>query len=435
MKNYVAAGCYSLAALMAIAGITSATATQPGQDSITRTVESVQQMALNKTQTHIIVDPGTTHKNPISLLYGGLSVGFAIAGTLVINRSDEIAQSTNFPALLPTDGTIPTPPKPVNNGGAKRANTAPRQSNVTPNPLNRLDEYPSVLVYGPQGSGKTSTAAYLMRRRIENGHIVQVLDPHKQYGQWEGLEVFGGGMDYAEIDMKLQWFHEEVKRRYKQAEITPNYNPPKLTLVCDEFTNWATRCSSAADFFMAACTDIRKINLGVIFISHNRTLQALGDPKGMAAVRDNGIAEIELLVDSHPETGEPIPRLEAFLKMPGQPIDKRQHIKIPKIDVSFDFSEYTKAQDPRELLEKSYAIPSPDETVTAIALPPYLQSIVDFAQKRNDWITAREVKQQDFKHFKRTPTEEIRDCFQELANDYQVGELQGEGDRLQYRRV
>lgn len=423
-----------MATLMAIAGITSASSTAPSQDSITRTIESVQEMALNERQTHIIVDPGTTHRNPISLLYGGLSVGFAIAGTVVINRSDEIAQSTNFPALLPIDGTIPTPPKKRDIEPLKQGVIPAQVNPKTPNPLNRLDEYPTILIHGPQGSGKTSLAAQMVRRRLENGHIVQILDPHKRAGQWEGLECFGAGMDYAAIDQKLQWFHQEIESRYKQIAIDPTFDPPNITLACDEFTNWANRCRHAADFFMAACTDIRKINLGVIFISHNRTLQALGNAQGMAAVRDSGLAEIELLVNVDSDTGKASPKFEGLLKMPGQPLDKRQTIKIPQVDVSFDFSEYTKALNPITRLEKAFNLPSADEVV-AIALPPYLQSIVDFAQKRSNWISAREVKQQNFKHFKNTPTDEIRDCFIELVNDYQVGELQGEGDRLQYRSV
>jgi hypothetical protein len=51
-----------------------------------------------------------------------------------------------------------------------------------------LMNYPSILVYGPQGAGKTSTAAWLIRERIKQHHQIKVLDPHRSFGQWDGLE-------------------------------------------------------------------------------------------------------------------------------------------------------------------------------------------------------------------------------------------------------
>jgi hypothetical protein len=100
-----------------------------------------------------------------------------------------------------------------------------------------LTNYPSVLIYGAPGSGKTTFAEQEVKRRLEAGHRVIICDPHAAYGAWAGCSVVGGGMNYAAIDAKLEWFAEEVRRRYKRIESEPNPTFQPLTLCCDEFTN------------------------------------------------------------------------------------------------------------------------------------------------------------------------------------------------------
>ncbi len=199
--------------------------------------------------------------------------------------------------------------------------------------------YPSILIYGAQGAGKTSTAAWLIRERRLRGHQIKILDPHRAYGQWDGLECVGDGMDYDAINDKLQAFTEEIKKRYKVRAKTPNYKPPKLTLVCDEFTQWAKKCSHSATFFEESLTDIRKINLHVLFISHARTLTGLGGSSGLAATRDAGLLELELEAQVDPQTKKASPKLLGWLKYPGMAMNERQRVAIaPWMNGSMDFS-------------------------------------------------------------------------------------------------
>jgi hypothetical protein len=137
----------------------------------------------------------------------------------------------------------------------------PEASRTTGPKMPVLTNYPSVLIYGAPGSGKTTFAEQEVKRRLEAGHRVIVCDPHAAYGAWQGCEVVGGGMNYDAIDAKLEWFAEEVKRRYKLIESQPNPQFQPLTLVCDEFTNWAGRCSAAGEFFQSALSDIRKAKM------------------------------------------------------------------------------------------------------------------------------------------------------------------------------
>lgn len=196
--------------------------------------------------------------------------------------------------------------------------------------LPNMTNYPSVLIYGAQGSGKSSFAGNEIKNRLAAGHQAIVLDPHAAYGAWSGCEVIGGGMDYEAIDSRLKWFSDEVGKRYKVIQTQPNPRFKPLTLVCDEFTNWASRCDSSGEFFKTALSDIRKAECYVLIVSHTRTLPGLGDAKGMAALRDAALLEIELLGELDPVTGKAVPKFEAWVKLPGQSLSDRTLVKIPR---------------------------------------------------------------------------------------------------------
>jgi hypothetical protein len=222
----------------------------------------------------------------------------------VANPSDKVQQSTS-PAIEPEQPDSPKMPV--------------------------LTNYPSVLIYGAPGSGKTTFAEQEVKRRLEAGHKVIVCDPHAAFGAWQGCEVVGGGMNYATIDAKLEWFATEVRRRYKRIESEPNPSFQPLTLVCDEFTNWAGRCSAAGEFFQSALSDIRKAKMFGLIVSHTRTMAGLANAAGMAKLRDEALLEIELLGQQCPKTGDAVPRYEAVVKLPGMPLNKRFILQVPKL--------------------------------------------------------------------------------------------------------
>jgi len=225
----------------------------------------------------------------------------------VVNPSDKVQQATPG-AMEPEQPEQPDSPKmPV------------------------LTNYPSVLIYGAPGSGKTTFAEQEVKHRLEAGHKVIVCDPHAAYGAWAGCEVIGGGMDYAAIDAKLEWFATEVRRRYKIIESQPNPTFQPLTLCCDEFTNWAGRCSAAGEFFQSALSDIRKAKMFGLIVSHTRTLAGLANAAGMAKLRDEALLEVELLGQQCPKTGNAVPRYKAVVKLPGRPLNKRFILQVPKL--------------------------------------------------------------------------------------------------------
>jgi len=232
-----------------------------------------------------------------------------------------------------------------------------------------LTNYPSVLIYGAPGSGKTTFAEQEVKRRLEAGHRVIICDPHAAYGAWAGCEVVGGGMNYAAIDAKLEWFASEVRRRYKRIESEPNPTFQPLTLCCDEFTNWAGRCSAAGEFFQSALSDIRKAKMFGLIVSHTRTMAGLANAAGMAKLRDEALLEVELLGQQCPKTGNAVPRYEAVIKLPGMPLNKRFILQVPKLSEPNNHQP-TKADssylDPIARLQKSVpSFSNPDTTEQA----------------------------------------------------------------------
>ena len=196
----------------------------------------------------------------------------------------------------------------------------------------KLIWYPSVLVYGAPGSGKTFFSEQEVSKRLEAGHRVIVLDPHAAYGAWQGCDVIGGGMDYAAIDAKLAWFSEEIAKRYKVVQSQPNPKFQPLTFVCDEFTRWGGKCPNSTDFFEQLVTDIRKVEMFGLIISHTRTLAGLANAKGFASLRDEALLEVEILGNKDEETGRATPRFEAMVKLPGQSLSERTLVKLQRLE-------------------------------------------------------------------------------------------------------
>jgi len=137
-------------------------------------------------------------------------------------------------------------------------------------------------------------------------------------------------MDYTAIDAKLAWFASEVGKRYKIVQTQPNPKFQPLTFVCDEFTRWGSKCANSAEFFEQLVTDIRKVEMFGLIISHTRTLAGLANAKGFASLRDEALLEVEILGNQDKDSGRATPRFEAMVKLPGQSLSDRTLVKLAK---------------------------------------------------------------------------------------------------------
>lgn len=220
----------------------------------------------------------------------------------------------------------------VNNPGDKveRATVAVIESDQASNSqMPDLTWYPSVLIHGVPGAGKTFFVEQEVKKRLAEGHQVVVLDPHAAYGQWEGCEIVGTGMDYEAIDVKLRWFRKQVKDRYKERSSVPNPTFKPLTIVGEEFTNWECNCEESDEHYRTCNSDIRKVECHSIIVSHLVTQAGLGGGKGLAKMRV-GMIEVELLGIFNPATKRATPKFEALVKLPGQSQADRTLVKLIK---------------------------------------------------------------------------------------------------------
>ena len=81
-----------------------------------------------------------------------------------------------------------------------------------------------------------------------------------------GVEVVGGGMDYAAVDGAIADFAQTVDARYKERAAMGKDRFEPMTMVCEEFTHWASRSQASAEFLGIALSDTRKVNMAVIFV-------------------------------------------------------------------------------------------------------------------------------------------------------------------------
>jgi hypothetical protein len=249
----------------------------------------------------------------------------------------------------------------ISNPGDKvEASAAPAIEQATGPKMPNLSKYPSILIYGVPGAGKSTFTEEEVTKRLKEGHRVIVLDPHAACGQWEGCEVVGAGMDYEAIDTKLLWFQKQVKDRYKtiSSQLNPKFQP--LTIVGEEFTNWSKRCSNSGEHFQTVNSDIRKAECYSIIVSHTRNLAGLGDAKGMGALRDESMLEVEILGEYNAKTERATPRFEALVKMPGEALTERTLVKLAKHqtmpkDVTTNIRQ-TATETDSDYLERTYKL-------------------------------------------------------------------------------
>ena len=231
--------------------------------------------------------------------------------------------------------------------------------------------HPFLLIWGSSGSGKSTAAEWVCYERLRRGHEVKIFDPHAKYGQWAGLELIGKGMQYEAVDRGLKDVILHIEARYRQQANEPNFNPRPISVLCEEMTSWSFRCpDSAGEFFRTSLSDLRKVKYKAVYVSHDRTLEALGGGKGIAKAKDMTLLELQLFSQLDPNGGEElIPTGKGELKYPSGKkieVDIPEYFRNPTRPVSTHFDS---AKSVSSLI-------SPAETVTEQTLEPDLEKPV-----------------------------------------------------------
>lgn len=189
----------------------------------------------------------------------------------------------------------------------------------------------ALLIFGGDGSGKSTFAQEMRKRRLKAGHDITVLDPHGKRSKWPGCKVIGSGLNYDAITAEITKFREEVKLRHKAVadDLAEEGDFEHYTLVCEEMTNWATNVAGAAEL-LKNIGDYRKVNCHLLIVSHGDCMGQLGNVKGFAKTLSTCLTKLELL--SKPgEDGDPIPAGLGRLKPVGS--ESWLNVNIPKLDL------------------------------------------------------------------------------------------------------
>lgn len=232
-------------------------------------------------------------------------------------------QQAQQPAVNPLPpANQPIQQQPVS--GISAIAPVPTLSNGTPAPVDRRsgkyewvrewENSGTILNYGGQGSGKTGKNNYLIKHHHAQGAEIWVFDPHAAYGQYpEFCKVFGGGMNYDEINTAMCEFVDEVLDRYEKRHSIPGYaesiytQTKRIVLFCEEMQDW---CSNVNDdilekFVGKVLTSTRKANMGVVITSQSGSVTSW---LGKAARGNKELVEMSVgKLEGIPKTDPSVP--------------------------------------------------------------------------------------------------------------------------------
>ena len=201
----------------------------------------------------------------------------------------------------------------------------------------------ALLIYGGDGSGKTTFSKGLIEKRIkQESHEVIALDPHGSPNSWSGCRVVGQGLDFAAIEREIDKVMSLVKQRYEMianGQALPN-SFPHLTVVCEEMTDWSASVKNS-HLLITKMGDYRKVNIHLLMIAHGNSMGQIAAPRGSNEIIQNCLMQLRLF--SKPgETGSPIPAFKGTLKHPGtvELID----VAIPQVTLTNTQTNYAATQ-------------------------------------------------------------------------------------------
>tara|TARA_R110002126_G_scaffold290453_1_gene447440 strand:+ start:3467 stop:4564 length:1098 start_codon:yes stop_codon:yes gene_type:complete len=300
----------------------------------------LEQYAINKQSLEL---NSRSYNNPALMGLTGLAALVSF-GFMIKELSDKpliempIQQSQPQTVIPPIVNNINVRNTAVNHGDrtqAKQRYTPDLVGNTNnKNPyawMDTLHKVNCLLIYGQQGAGKTTYVDMEVKARQALGHQILVFDPHREYGAWEGLEVVGDGMDYEAIDTELANVNSLIKSRYEQRATVEGFNPRPMTIICEEFTDWAVKCQSSDEFFLSSLKDCRKVKIHVIYVAHARTMGVLTKKAGMSVMFENGSTKIEVLGKPDADGGT-IPT--GFADLYNDPRDSKKAVRVAIPDLS-----------------------------------------------------------------------------------------------------
>lgn len=399
-----------------------------------------------------------------SLAVVGFGLGIAaVAGSIASSMEKE-----QEPEALPPTRQLLLPPAKVTApeavGGGHRVDRwdddspVPRSYFVMDEePVEEIDPYQPVVelvdegavaFIGPKGSGKTTKQTWLMAEHVKRGHLVQGCNPFAPAAHFNGIKVWGRGLNYKDAADGIRAFTKEANDRIKKRGTDPTFDPfnePHWHLALDEVSNYGNHIDRVDEDvmpgFWQTCTQfLRQVNMSVSLSSHGDTFALMGGEKALKgkkkAVKQDLIRiYCQRVLDTSIKGNYRCAGWAEKVWLEGDS-EQRQQIDIP------DWMQGPEECDFTELVTQSVSkvIDEPEqpepETDTEPSLPEHFKAILTFAQRQGRAISARDVQQAHLKPLEalNTGADGIRYCFERLAEmDY--GQVEGTGSSMTFTAV
>lgn len=465
LKASLIGGCYATTLTFGLAASVRYHVQTP--KTLSHTVEQIQQAVVTGQQPEISL--GEVRRHPFSPLFLLMAIASGTVGSLLVLSwvwgvdLPQIEQSSfpQFPSRY-TPLSLPesrplnfqSPLNSLQTAYNQPVNNEPSQGNdprslpfeqrrqwlwqllakETPWFLQLLEATP-ILFYGQQRAGKSQPAlALLIARRLFLSHEWEIVSPHGHLENWfeigQIIPLYGSSNDYIAINQRIDSYYQRVKN---------NDNLP-YSVLWDELTRYKDNCDSE-ELLLSFLSESQKSNQFPILVSHGNTSNLLGGTKGTCEAIRQGVVQLYIL-GQRGETGRIQPTGRATVigltkDAKGEPdsfpvkiptwLQGNQFLSwFPELQESVTVQSKSSQSDTINNLNKLWSIEAltPPHEQPIIQLSPQLQAIWNYAKKRGETISARDVQRANIKDLLGLSADEIRERFKELET-YRLGWFDG----------
>lgn len=155
--------------------------------------------------------------------------------------------------------------------------------------LPRLDDEPHAIFAAKTKGGKSTTAKALLKRRLERGESVFIIDPHAN--GWLNIPGVGGGLQWDAVDLAMRTVLREYRQRHAEREAymqqhgveMPHDFFPRLTVIFDEANESRRELNQRAgrgekpwlDFTEVLGSGARKVGINIWLICQSALVKDL----------------------------------------------------------------------------------------------------------------------------------------------------------------
>lgn len=304
---------------------------------------------------------------------------------------------------------------------------------------------PHLMILGETGSGKSTICKYLVSQ--VNAPCL-IIDPHASPTDWRGFVVTGSGRNYEAIATEFERLANLMQLRYEARDKGISQFEP-LIVIIDEFPAIASSLGKGAtDTVKLLAREARKVSIRMCLLSQGAEVKTLG-LEGEGSIRECfAMLRLGNFALNHAKSLKDKAIGEALENSDRPAMLDQLPCNLPMLSDAQSMPVLPLPSDYLELVADN-AIAPPSSALSALTAPAPLasapsahnqqsaslsaplQAIVDYAKRKDEFITARKI-QSSIAMFKASKADEIREYFRYLAT-LGYGICRGADDNLEFR--